>query len=498
MALESEIKLSLPPHAAGKLAAHSLLAAVPPLRQRLLNTYYDTPDLRLQRARVAVRYRRKGSDWLLTVKCAAPSVGGLAQRNEWEVPARPGEFDFSHVDDKKLRALLEELRPQLSPAFTTHFTRSAWLLEPQAGVRIELALDRGHIEAAGRRVPICEVELELLDGELADLFALATALQRDLPLHPEAPSKAERGYRLFADAPRCPAKAQAMPLRKRLPPLAAFRAVTLDCLAQLQGNEAGVRDSEAPEFTHQARVAMRRLRSAMRVWRPLLPADFSARFDAQWRTLAARLGEARNWDVFLGETLPPLSTSFPAHPDLHLLQAHAEQRRATAHKAAQAALKKGGDYSRLLLDFTAAVIALPDGQEKSLKALARRALRKRAAHVEKLARQSTGSDAAARHNLRIALKRLRYALEFFAALYPPRRLHGYQHALAALLDTLGQMNDLMVAGRLTSAALASGRGDLVHGWLAGRHQLLQHSLETQLSALREQVPPWTRSRSRKP
>ncbi|MBN9422062.1 MAG: hypothetical protein BGO63_01375 [Candidatus Accumulibacter sp. 66-26] len=500
MALETEIKLSLPPRAAGKLAGHPLLAGVPALRQRLLNTYYDTPELRLQRERVAVRYRRKGRDWLLTVKCAAPAVGGLAQRNEWEVPAHPGEsgeFDFSHVDDARLRALLEELRPQLTPAFTTDFTRSAWIVEPRPGVRIELALDRGHIAAAGRRAPICEVELELLEGDVADLFAAAAALQHDLPLHPEAPSKAERGYRLFAAAPLRPVKAQATPLRKRTPPLAAFRAAALGCLAQLQGNEVGVRDSDAPEFIHQARVAIRRLRSALRVWQPLLPQNFAA-FDPRWRALAASLGEARNWDVFLGETLPPLAEAFPAHPDLPLLQKHAEQRRSVARKAARTALAKGGAYSQLLLDFAATVVALPDGPPESLKALTRRALGKRAARVNKLARRiaasaaSAGDAAAERHRLRVALKRLRYALEFFAALYPARRLSAYQRALAALLDTLGRMNDLMVAGGIASATLAGDRGDLAQGWLAGRHQLLQGELNAQLTAFLDQSPPWKR------
>ena len=82
MALETEIKLSLPASAARRLPAHCLLADSKPLRQKLVNTYYDTPDRRLQRKRVAVRYRQKGTEWLLTVKSDAPSPGGLAQRSE--------------------------------------------------------------------------------------------------------------------------------------------------------------------------------------------------------------------------------------------------------------------------------------------------------------------------------------------------------------------------------------------------------------------------------
>jgi hypothetical protein len=149
MALETEIKLSLPANAARRLPAHRLLADSKPIRQKLINTYYDTPDQALQRKRLAVRYRQKGAVWLLTVKSDAPSPGGLAQRSEWEAPGQPGEFDFSHVDNPKLRRFLEAATPELVPVFTTDFTRSFWLLTPQEGTRIEVALDRGKIVAGG-------------------------------------------------------------------------------------------------------------------------------------------------------------------------------------------------------------------------------------------------------------------------------------------------------------------------------------------------------------
>ena len=79
MALETEIKLSLPANAARRVPAHRLLADSKPIRQKLINTYYDTPDQALQRKRLAVRYRQKGEVWLLTVKSDAPSPGGLAR-----------------------------------------------------------------------------------------------------------------------------------------------------------------------------------------------------------------------------------------------------------------------------------------------------------------------------------------------------------------------------------------------------------------------------------
>ena len=140
MATETEIKFSLSARSASQLAKHPLLADVERHRQLLVNTYYDTPDGRLRRERVVVRYRRKGREWLLTVKTATLLSGGLAQRSEWEVPGRPGEFDFWNVDDLVVRGLLESVRDQLQPIFTTRFTRQAWLLEPRSGVRVEFCL----------------------------------------------------------------------------------------------------------------------------------------------------------------------------------------------------------------------------------------------------------------------------------------------------------------------------------------------------------------------
>lgn len=489
MALETEIKLSLPPRAAARLAKHPLLAGILPLRQKLLNTYYDTPDRRLQRERVAVRYRRKGRQWLFTVKSAAPSAGGLACRNEWEAPGEPGEFDFTQVDDAKLRKRLEALRSDLAPAFTTDFTRSAWLLEPQAGVRIELALDRGWIEAAGRRQAICEVELELISGEVGALFAAALALQADLPLHPEAPSKAERGYRLFADARPAPVKARPTVLDRRMSPAAAFRAVALNCIAHLQGNEQGVRESDAPEFIHQARVAIRRLRSAIRVWHAELPADFVAAFDARWRTLATTLGEARNRDVFLTETLPALRESGAERSTLDRLSRDAHRRSASSHRQARRALG-ASDYSRLLLEFTAAVLALPERSAAPLEPFARHCLEKRAKRVAERARESRHADAAARHRLRIALKRLRYALEFFAPLYPDHQLQAHHQAASGLQDILGRMNDLEVAGQFIAAALPDKRSAPLLAELARRNEEMANELAPRLKAFLQQALPW--------
>ena len=137
MAVEIELKLALSPATARVFPEHPLLAGAATTRQHLLNTYYDTPDLALKSQRVALRLRKKGWQWLLTVKSAEPAAGGLARRNEWERPETPGNWDFSHVDAADLRARLEAATPLLEPIFTTDFRRRTWIVDHGAS-RIEI------------------------------------------------------------------------------------------------------------------------------------------------------------------------------------------------------------------------------------------------------------------------------------------------------------------------------------------------------------------------
>ncbi len=193
MAQEIEIKLSLDPADIDTVRAHPLLCNLPVITQDLQNTYYDTPSLDLHAKRMALRFRKKGNQWLLTVKTAEASSEGLAVRNEWEVAAEPGIFNFQHVDRSAIRDFLETLTAQLIPIFTTHFTREIRLIQ-HGNTKIEMAIDQGHIESHGQRETLCEIELELLGGELADLTAFASQLQHSLPLTPSDLSKAARGY----------------------------------------------------------------------------------------------------------------------------------------------------------------------------------------------------------------------------------------------------------------------------------------------------------------
>jgi inorganic triphosphatase YgiF len=492
MATETEIKLSLSARAASQLAKQAILGGVEPQRQLLVNTYYDTADKRLRRERIVVRHRQKGRQCLLTVKTAPLLTAGLAQRSEWEVPGQPGAFDFSHVDDAGVRELLESLRDDLQPIFTTHFRRNVWLLEPRQGVRIELALDRGWIDTRGARQTIREVELELLAGEVSDLFEVVVALQSSLPLHPEVCSKSERAYRLLADAPLTAAKALPVVIEASMPAVGAFRLIALSCLNHLQSNENGVCQSDEPEFVHQARVAIRRLRSAIRLWEPLLPEPFVARFDPLWQELATRLGDTRNWDVFLAETLPVLGEAFRGRSEIDRLCHHARMRCARSRRASSRSLRSV-NYSRLLVDFTAALLVLPEAGAGRLATFVPRCLNKRARRVNERAADALGSDVAALHRLRVAFKQLRYAVEFFTPLLAGPQLADYHRSATCLQELLGRLNDLAVAAALTAEALPGGKGAVIEDWLAAKSESLLPEFREFLNQFQQQQVPWPRA-----
>ena len=488
MATEIELKLQLTPQVARQLPSHPLLAGIKTQRQHLLNTYYDTPGLELHARRLAVRFRKKGWQWLLTVKSAEPASGGLAMRSEWETAAHPGEFDFSHVDNPELKIFLDNAAPQLQPIFTTDFRRTLWHV-PFGESVIEMGVDRGSVQSEGRRLPICEVELELISGNMADIFGLTRELQNTLDLRPAVASKAERGYALFAGLAETPYKARTATLDPEMTPVAAFRAIALGCLEHFQRNERGLIASKDPEYVHQARVALRRLRSAIKLFAPVLPVDFVAAYGQTWQTLAGALGDTRNWDVFVAETLPPILAAFPGHRDARRLLREGTRRARQARKAVTHMVALP-DYSRLIVEFTAAVYALSDLLPQNLEDFAIRQIKARARQARRLAERHGELEPAERHRMRICFKKLRYAVEFFTPLLPAKRLKPYLHALGRLQDELGLINDHVTAQALLDEALQDRPPGAIHGWMYGRHELLVSELPEALDTWLAQKAPW--------
>jgi inorganic triphosphatase YgiF len=471
---EIELKLALSPADVAAFRRAAPLAGVRPRRRKLTSIYYDTPEFALEDAGVALRLRRSGGRWIQSVKGgAATGTGGLHERGEWERPRPDASIDPGGLEGTPIAALEEAatLPARLKPAFTVALERETWDLEPEPGTRVEVALDRGKALAAGRAAPVCEVEIEILQGDRAAAFALADSLLDSVRLRPTAVTKAERGYRLLRDEPLRPMKSSGVQLAAAMTPVEAARAVIAAALAQMQANEEGLLATSDPEFVHQARVALRRLRSALRMFRDVLPPEARARWREASGEAARALGEARDWDVLATETLPPLLRAFGNRAVTRSLAARAQARRRKARVSARALLASPG-YARFVLDLARWLAEPPAAPPAGTPALAdyasrivRRRHRRLLADAQHLARLSP----AERHAIRIDAKRLRYGVDGFASLFRARRVEDYLGTLEALQDVLGNANDAATAARLLKdlrpprAFAAFSRG-----WLAAR------------------------------
>ncbi len=490
MSTETELKLSLAAEDIPLLLKHPLLAAAPK-RQKLHNTYFDTADLALTQQKVAVRERRVLRKTLLTVKTAQRSEGGISQRSEWEAPTIPGSFDFATlVDDAGLAEKLSQIASNLVPIFTTDFSRRIWNLEFRRAT-IEVALDQGTISVSRdeilREQPICELELELKAGSPATLFALARMLSRQIRLHPADESKAARGYGLFLDHRISPVKADAMNIDSNDTTIAVFLRVARSCIAQLQANERGIQTPQNDEYIHQARVALRRLRTALRLFADALPAGFADRWSNAWRDIAQELGDARNWDVFCAEQLPLLDKDLGEHPDLLALRSFAHQRQIATHDTAKNYMCSK-QYSLNIISFCEALFTLRENQE-SIRGYATKALKRRHKRFVTGARMAHTLNAEQRHEVRIDLKKLRYTLDFFESLYPKKRVQAFSRSLATTQELLGHMNDLATA-ELLMAERHLPSEDVPMAWAKGRMSAYLDLLPAALKPVIEQSVPW--------
>jgi len=471
MASEIELKLALSPLDVAALRGAANQAGKSAGRRLLTNIYFDTPERELARAGFALRLRKSGGRWVQTLKGGAEGAGGLHARGEWEFPQRSPCLDLALFAETPLATLEDTpgLHRRLAPAFTVTFHRQTWTVEPEPGTRLELALDQGSVTAGDGTEPVCEVEIEVLEGNPQAAFALAHTLLATVAMRPSVVTKAERGHRIAAGAPLRPTHAAPVRLEATLGPQAAARAVIAGCLEHLQRNEEGILATEDPGFVHQARVALRRLRSALRVFAPVMPPEALA-----WRRdlgeVARALGKARDWDVIALETLPPI---VQAHGDPGLarsLAAGAQSRRLRERESVRPVLLSAA-YARLILDvaqwLSRDATAIPG--DRDLAQFASRILRKRHRKLLAAAANLAGLSPEERHAVRVDAKRLRYAAEDFASLFKPRRAREYLKALSALQEVLGEGNDARTGVNLLGElAPPATFADFARGWLASR------------------------------
>lgn len=171
--------------------------AKPQGSRQLNNTYYDTADTALVKAKAALRIREKHGEYEQTLKTRGQSMAGLQIRGEWNWPITSANLDASLLHSEEMQRHLPDdvIVSELHSIFSTNFTRFTWLYQ-QDNTKIEVAVDSGQVMAGSLSQPLCECELELLAGDVRVLWQLARTLGEHTALWLSDISKAERGYLL--------------------------------------------------------------------------------------------------------------------------------------------------------------------------------------------------------------------------------------------------------------------------------------------------------------
>lgn len=407
------------------------------------SVYFDTPDEALRKASFSLRIRSIGDRRVQTVKASGVEAAGLFVRPEWECDI-DGDTPVLSGGETPLRGLIPDAAlAQIAPVFRVQVIRRTVMVERDDAL-VEVVLDRGEVIAKTGSAAIHELELELKKGNPAALFALARDFDALAPVRLGVLSKSERGYLLGRSAAAKPVKTAPLMLDPATTTRHGFQAIAGACLRQFRLNEAILIGTGDAGALHQARVSLRRLRSALSTFKTIVQDD---RFDdlrAELRWIAATLGEARNIDVLL-EKLPGKTAAKPL-----------EAARERAYADVQAALRSDR-LRRLMLDLTEWLAIGPwttdpdraDARDQPLATFAAKALSKHRRRLKRLGRGLATISDEKRHEARIEAKKLRYATEFFGSLFTSdtsaKRQKTFHKRLAALQSHLGDLNDMATA-----------------------------------------------------
>ena len=401
-----------------------------------------------------LRVRRIRDRYVQTIK--ATNNSGPFERDEWEAELAGQEPDLRMAKGTALERLAnDKLQRQLRPLFETRVHRSVYPIADDRRA-IALTVDRGSIDTGNQSMPLCEIELELQRGKLADLFDVARELTRTLPATIAVKSKSQRGYELIDGTQYAPVKGTAIDLQLDAITRDAFRTIGIACLGQIIGNEPAVLRGD-PEGVHQMRVGLRRLRAAMSLFAGLLRDPQTAAVKTELKWLASELGPAREFEVLVNRVIAPIKKNSARRDRVPSLSREIIKKRQTALTRAKYAVQSAR-FGALTLDIAAWLEAgrwtaphddlVRDRGDLPITVLAIKQLTRRWRRLRKNRKALAQMDARRRHRLRIQAKKLRYAVEFFASLFVSKRAAKRRKqllpALERLQDGLGDLNDIAV------------------------------------------------------
>jgi CHAD domain-containing protein len=401
-------------------------------------------------------------------------------------------------------ALLPDLPSPLAPLVAFE-GRSSVSVHALAAGSVALTVERGMLRAVTAERPVARIRLSGdQDAVREAALLIAAAVPVTLPLT----SLAAEGIAL--------ATGWTPPPRRAGSPVLPDSALTVAAaLAHIAGHLLDVvlwhatRLDRGPEAVHQMRVAVRRARSAVSLFHPVLVPGVLDPLRNALRLLNARLGATRDWDVFTEETLPAIRAAMVDDERLARLAAGADRRRRMHHQALETWLSDPA--FRLLMIEQAWFIAsctwrqpatppdpapfLPEA-EPTLADFAGAVLQKRWKRLVAAGKGMADLDIPSLHAVRLRAKRARYAAEMFATLYDGKAPQRFIQRLSILQQRLGVLNDGAVATALLAELGGPGgrhgyAAGVVTGFMAARADGLRPRATAAFAKFRRQGPYWS-------
>lgn len=444
--------------------------------RHLRSVYHDTNTLRIHAHGFSLRVRSDGASHVQTVKSEGSFVRG---EREDKIDGQTPEWRFAK---KSLPQVIgrKRFRRSIKPLFVTEVERDTSILSHR-NTTIEFSIDQGVIKSGDKTEAINEIEFEVKDGDPTTVIGIARRLADEIPVRYGFRSKAERGYDLLK--PKHPVYAEPITFPRDATTGEAFKVIARACLHHFAANDHAVEHGN-PDGIHQMRVGIRRLRAALSIFKPMVLDTDIALIESNLKWLLSQLGNARDTDVFLRETIVPLMKE-KQRKDFSILKTDLEGQRSAAFLTASQAVQTDR-YHRLVLQTALWIeggrwvhstepqcVELRDGL---MGDFACDVLDERATKVIKKLKKLKTLSPEKRHKLRIATKKLRYAVEFFGSLFFEVLHTAYASHLKAIQDALGQLNDIAVHERLSERFVHSETGlkgrqiAFAIGFVTGREQ----------------------------
>jgi triphosphatase len=447
MPKEVELKIRLDPEMAELFGSLETLRDIEPRDKRFHTAYFDLAGEKLHRKGFELRVRKDGDHRIQTLKS-----GDGVERGEWEAEIAQDAPEPQEIEKTPAATLIRDV-DKLRPVFSLSVNRRIWTLA-RDGADIEVALDRGAVEADGRAQQIHEAELELKSGPASSLYELADEISDKLDAPLSFVGKGCRGYRLAHGEESSPEHDIDLRLDPEVSAQDAFATIVDSCLRQLSINEELLRAGIETEPVHQARVAIRRLRAAFSMFKEIVTGKDADRVRDDLKWISDLLGASRDKDVFLSKRMKAVELGHPGVPGLEEVRQKIQSRLGAANRRLEEAIHSRR-FRNLLL---ALVRCAREGEWTKGPGLLREArfsdfaaceLQRRLDSVAKKKKAARGPDALKRHRLRIKAKKLRYMVEFFKPVSAgDKRLSRISDDLEALQDLFGALNDAIAAERL--------------------------------------------------